>query len=128
VYYGILLFALAGPGALLEVSVAESRRSVSVYAVRVAEDQLRIVVLNKQRLGALQVSIDCRRLLRAAHLIVMTGPGLDATHGITLQGGAIGRDGVFAPGSAPPLPTSGTWTTCYVNALSCALIEVSLAA
>ncbi len=53
-----------------------------------------------------------------------TAPDLSATSGVTIQGAAVNPDGTFSPNPAYTLPLSGSQLTCYVAALSAALIQI----
>lgn len=57
-YYGVKLFTLAGMGTLLETAVAAGGLNVTAYAVRGANGNLSIVIVNKEP-QALSVSLEC---------------------------------------------------------------------
>jgi hypothetical protein len=56
---------------------------------------------------------------------LMTGPSLAATAGATIQGATMNKDGSFAPASAGTLTPAGSQTTCFIPALSAALISIT---
>jgi hypothetical protein len=56
---------------------------------------------------------------------IMTGPNLAAISGVTIQGATINKDGSFAPASPGTLTPSAKQTTCFVPALSAALITIN---
>ncbi|HEV7432903.1 MAG TPA: hypothetical protein VGN77_07660, partial [Steroidobacteraceae bacterium] len=124
-YYGALLFTLAGQGNLLRTSVSASGLNVTAYSVLSAAGGLNIVLINKDETQSLSVSIDCGRPVHAADLMVMTGPSLLATTGVAIQGASIAPDGGFSPGPAYTLETSGSTVSCYLGALSAAVIKVT---
>jgi hypothetical protein len=124
-YYGVLLFTLAGEGRLLRTSVSASGLNVTAYAVLPALGGLHIVLINKEETQSLAVGIDCGRPVLAAELLVMTGPSLLATTGVAIQGASIAPDGRFTPGAAYTLAASGSTVSCYLGALSAAVIKVS---
>jgi hypothetical protein len=124
-YYGILLFNLAGEGALLAANVSSSTPDVTVYAVSCTDGSLSILIVNKDLTQNLQSSIDCGRAVNSARLMLMTGPSLSATTGVTIQGASVAQDGKFAPSAPFTLPMAGSVVSCYVPALSAALIRVT---
>jgi hypothetical protein len=124
-YYGIKLFTLAGTGTLLDTTVSASGLNVTAYAVKSASGGLNLIVVNKDSSQNLSLTIDCGQAASSATLLEMTGPALDATTGVMIQGAAIGQDGSFTPGAPYTLTTNGSTVTCYVSALSAVLIAVN---
>jgi hypothetical protein len=55
----------------------------------------------------------------------MTGSGLAATSGVTIQGTTVNNDGSFSPATPDDLPLTGTQTTCSIPALSAGLINIT---
>ncbi len=124
-YYGVFLFTLAGQGKLLRTSVSASGLNTTAYSVLSAQGELNIVLVNKDETQSLAVSIDCGRPVHAADMIVMTGPSLLATAGVKIQGASIAPDGRFSPAAAYTLAATGNTVSCYLGALSAAVIKVS---
>jgi hypothetical protein len=124
-YYGMKLFTLAGAGTLLGTTVSASSLNVTAYAVKSAAGGLNLIIVNKDSSQNLNLTVACGQAVTAATLLEMTGPALNATTGVMIQGAAIGQDGSFTPQSAYTLTASGTNVTCYVPALSAVLIAVS---
>ncbi len=124
-YYGTLLFTLAGCGTLLDTSISSSGLNVTAYTVERTDGGLNLVVVNKDAIQNLALTFDCGRALNAAELLLMTGPSLEATAGVKIQGAAVGPDGGFEPGSPYTLKTFGTTVTCNLPAISAALILVT---
>jgi hypothetical protein len=125
-YYGVLLFTLAGQGRLLLTAVSASGLNVTAYAVLSAQGGLNIVLINKEETQSLEVSIDCGRPVYAADLTAMTGPSLLATTGVAIQGASIAPDGGFSPGTAYTLAAFGNTVSCYIGALSAAVVRITL--
>lgn len=125
-YYGTLLFTMAGAGSLLgtSVSAAVAGLNISAYAVKSTSDGLNIIVVNKDETQNLSLTIDCGQTVNSAELLLMTGSSLDATSGVKIQGATVGQDGTFVPQPAYTLQTSGSQVTCYLGALSAALVQV----
>ena len=125
-YYGTLLFTLAGTGTLLGTTLAAGGLNVTAYALQPRAGLLSIVVVNKDAEQTLDLSIDCGSPVSGATLIALTGPALDASSGVAIQGAAVAVDGGFAPAAPYGLASSGNTLNCYVGALSAALIQVGI--
>jgi hypothetical protein len=131
-FYGIVLFTLAGQGTLCATQVSAASLNVTAYAVKSSSGGLNIVVVNKDLTQNLQLTLTLPQNASSATLLAMTqlstgaaSPDLLATSGVTIQGASIDLDGSFSPGSGYTLQPSGSQLTCYVPALSVALIQVS---
>jgi hypothetical protein len=125
-YYGVLLFTMAGQGSLISTTVAAAGLNITAYTVKSADGALNIVVVNKEFSKNLRLDIECGQIVNSAHLLVMNGPALDATSGVTIQGAAVAADGAFAPGPAyTAARISGSTVTCYLGALSAILLNVT---
>jgi hypothetical protein len=124
-YYGLLLFGLAGPGTLLETQLSAGTVDATAYAVRTASGGLNLVVVNKDTVQNLILTIDTNQNIQLATLQTMTGASLAATSGVTIQGATVNPDGRFFPVSAGTLTPAGTQTTCFIPALTAALISIT---
>jgi hypothetical protein len=124
-YYGLLLFSLAGPGTLLETQLAAGTVDATAYAVRTASGGLNLILVNKDTEQNLILSIATNQNIQSATLQTMTGASLAATSGVTIQGAAVNTDGSFFPASAGTLTPAGTQTTCFIPALTAALISIT---
>lgn len=124
-YYGLLLFALAGTGTLLETQLSAGSVDVTAYAVRTPSGGLNIIVVNKDTLHNLSLTIQANQPVKAASMQTMTGPSLAAVSGVTIQGATMNQDGSFAPASPGTLTAAGSRTTCFLPALSAALISIT---
>ena len=124
-YYGMKLFTLAGTGSLLDTTVSAAGLNVTAYTVKTASGGLNLIIVNKDSTQNLQLTVDCGQTIHTATLLEMTGPALNATSGVMIQGATVGQDGSFTPQTAYSLTASGTSVMCYVGALSAVLIAVS---
>ena len=98
-YYGLLLFTLAGPGTLLETQLAAGTVDATAYAVRTASGGLNLIVVNKDTLQNLTLTIATNQNIQSATVQTMTGASLAATSGVTIQGATVNPDGTFFPAS-----------------------------
>ena len=124
-YYGLLFFTLGGTGTLLKTQLLAGTVNATAYAVRNANGGVNLMVVNKDMLQNLTLTIETNRSIWRATQQTMTGPSLAATSGVTIQGAVVNQDGSFNPASPDTLIPSGTQTTCYIPALSAALISIN---
>jgi hypothetical protein len=124
-YYGLLFFALAGAGTLLETTLSVGSGNATAYAVQSASGSLNVMVVNKNAQQSLLLEIETNQNIDAATMQTMQAPSLAATAGVTIQGAMVNNDGTFAPAAAKTLAVSGTQTICSVPALSAALISIT---
>jgi hypothetical protein len=125
-YYGLLMFTMLGQGEMLTTSVSAGGLNVTAYSLQPSGGGVKIILVNKDLTQNVQASIACGQSVKQATLLEMTGPGLSATSGVTIQGASVNVDGSFTPG-APYAATqiNGDVVTCYVPALSAVLLQVS---
>jgi len=124
-YYGLLLFSLAGSGTLLSTQLSAGGIEATAYAVRTATGGLNLIVVNKDTVQNLTLTIQTNQSIQTATLQTMTGPSLAALSGVTIQGATVNIDGSFAPVSAETLTPVGTQTACTIPALSAGLISIT---
>ena len=124
-YYGLLLFALAGTGTLLETQLSAGGADATAYAVSAPGGSLNIILVNKDPLKNLTLTIQASQPITTASIQTMTGPSIAATSGVTIQGATINQDGTFAPKSPGTLTIEAGRTVCFLPALSAALISLS---
>jgi hypothetical protein len=125
VYYGMLLFTLAGPGTLLETQLVAGTVDATTYAVRTASGGLNVVLVNKDTLQSLTLTIATNQNIQSATLQTMTGASLAATSGVTIQGATVNIAGGFTPAGADTLTPEGTRVTCFIPALTAVLISIT---
>jgi hypothetical protein len=124
-YYGLLLFSLAGTGALLQTQLSAGNIDATAYAVQSASGGLNVIVVNKDMLQNLTLTIQTTQNIQAATLQIMTAPSLGSLSGVTIQGATVNSDGSFTPENASALTPAGTQTTCTIPALSAGLISIT---
>jgi hypothetical protein len=124
-YYGMLLFTMAGPGSLLQTQLSAGGVEATAYAIRGANGGLNLIVVNKDALQSITLTIETNQSIRTATQQTMTGPSLAAIAGVTIQGATVNSDGSFAPAIAETLTPTGTQTTCDIPALSAVLISIT---
>ena len=124
-FYGVTLFTLAGSGVLRQATISAGGLNATAYAIQAINGAWSIVINNNDQTQTLNVTIELPQTAPSAQLLALTGPSLDATTGIAIQGAAIQPNGAFSPAPATVLPTSGSSVTCSVNPLSAVLVKVA---
>jgi hypothetical protein len=130
-YYGILFFTLAGPGTLYATQLSAGSLNVTAYAVLAPTGDLNLVIVNKDQLQNLQLTVQLPQSASSASLVEMTqlsagaaSPALTAIQGVTIQGASVNLGTPFSAGAGYTLTTNGSQLNCYVPALSAVLIQI----
>ena len=124
-YYGLLLFSMAGSGDLLETRLLAGTVDATAYAVKAASGGLNLVIVNKDTAQSLYLKIEANQKIQTATMEIMTGTGLAATSGITIQNATVSKDGTFNPGAPIPLVPIADFTTCFIPPLTAALVRIT---
>src|SRR5262249_14408111 len=95
-YYGMLMFAQAAHGALVPVKVESAPPDLSVFAMRGADETLRVCLINKDIRGSVRAGLVPGRRFAGASVLRLAGPAIDATVGITLGGALVDDAGRWA--------------------------------
>jgi hypothetical protein len=125
VYYGLLLFTLAGTGKLRPVSFSAGGWNITAYAVESSSGALSVVVINKDASKTITASIQVARLLHSARIFRLTMPSLIATDGIMIQSAVVEKDGSFSPQPSSALEIAGDTVSLSLRAASAALIQIT---
>lgn len=122
IFYGMLLFALAGSGNVLTTSV-DASVALSAYAVAAADGSTRIVLANADSAATAHATVDLGKNGSVASVTRLTGASLTATTGIALAGATITASGAWTPGPLPSLQVTGSTLVIDVPPASAALIN-----
>ena len=130
-YYGILFFTLAGPGTLYATQLSAGSLNVTAYAVKAPTGNLNLVIVNKDQIQNLQLTVQLPQSAKSASLVEMTqlsegaaSPDLTAIDGVTIQGASVVLGSTFSAGAGYTLISNGSQLNCYVPALSAVLIQI----
>jgi hypothetical protein len=131
-YYGMLLFTLAGQGALYQTQVSAGGLNVTAYAVKKQAGGMSVVVVNKDTTQSLQLTMSLPQEANTATLVALTqlpapnaADSVTATPSISIQDGTVDTSGNFNPSAAYNLVASGPQLTCYVPAFSAILVQIA---
>jgi len=131
-FYALVLFGMAGQGSLYTTAFSGlGSLNITAYAVKTSTG-LNLVIVNKDPVQNLQLTIDLPQTVHTATLLALTqltsgasGPSVTATSGVTIQGGTIGLNGSFTPAAAYGLSYNGAQVSCYVPFYSAVLIQIT---
>jgi hypothetical protein len=101
IYYGMLMFALAGAGQLVENALSNPQPDDAVAAYSLKTDSgLKSIVFNKNPGSRVRLTIDPGQRAHRATLLQLSAPDLDSTSGVTLGGEAVNAHGHWSASGA----------------------------
>jgi glycosyl hydrolase family 79 len=126
-FYGMLLFSLAGTGNALATTVSAGSLNVTAYAIARTDGVTSVVLDNKDTTNGAKLSVDVETPITSASVIYLQGPtpvSLTALSGITLAGAGIAANGTWKRNPPYALVSSGNTFTVTVPPASAALVRV----
>ena len=122
-YYGMLLFAQAGPGRLVsaKLSGTEAAPLLTAYALRGEDGRLRVALFNKNADKDVAVKI-IGSAGPAATLLRLEAPRLDDTTDVTFGGSVVGPDGRWLPMVKERVPSTNGLYMVHLKRASGALV------
>lgn len=122
-YYGMLLFQMAGAGKMVAIQPAEpSRVNISAHGVAGPDGRLRVLFINKSLTTPAQADVTAPPRYVKGELIRLVAPSVTAKEGITLAGAAVQSDGTWTPKPATALAVARGQMTVLLPAASAALV------
>lgn len=125
IFYGMLLFAEAGSGRLVESKLDGIERAplLTAYGVRASDGGLRVAIFNKNTDQRVRLEIDASQQLQAAKLLRLYAPRVDDATDVTFGGEPVGASGTWTEAFEEKLPVENGKTTVEMPAASAALIR-----
>jgi hypothetical protein len=124
VFYGMLLFSLAGTGPMAATKVTGTTGiNFTAYAVMPADGSVSVVLVNKDAATAVRASVDMGKAVTSATVTRLEGPALDATTCVTLGGVAVTPAGTWTPMPPEKAAVSGTTAVVVVAPASAVLVR-----
>jgi hypothetical protein len=124
IFYGILLFAMAGNGDLLSTTANAGALNFTAYSLRQTDGSINVVLNNKDAASTVQAVVDIASPITSAEVIYLRGTSLTATSGVTLAGGTVSATGDFVPTTTWALPPAGKTVSVVVPPASAAVVHV----
>lgn len=125
IYYGMLLFAAAGPGRLVTTAIdGAANGSLAAYGVKGREGALRLIVLNMSLDADVTLAIDASGA-NGASVLRLIAPRPDDTTDVSFGGSVVGNDGAWTPVVTERLPARRDLLTLRMPRASGALVRLS---
>jgi hypothetical protein len=97
-YYGMLLFAQAGAGRLVETKLEPSEQAplLTAYGLRSSSGATRVAAFNKNMDRGVRLTIDAGQRVERASSLGLLGPRVDDTTDTTFGGAPVGASGAWS--------------------------------
>jgi hypothetical protein len=125
-FYGMLLFTLAGNGNVLKTTTSAAGINLTAYAVAQPDGSTNVVLNNKDATSAVTATVDLGATVTAGAVIYLQGPmpvSLSATSGVTIASAGISPAGTWTPSAPYALTASGHTVSVVVPPASAALVH-----
>ncbi len=124
IYYGMLLFAEAGSGQLLESTLDHPEQAplLTAYGLRSPAGAIKVAVFNKNLDRGVRLTMDAGQGLQRANALSLHAPRVDDTTDTTLGGSPVGAAGAWTPVRKQALTFENGAAILQLSAASAALI------
>jgi len=124
IFYGMLLFAQAGPGQLIETKLKghEQAPLLTAYAIRDEHGEIKAAVFNKNMDRGIRLTL-AGPLPPLAKLLWLRAPRIDDTTDVTFGGAPVGADGAWSAAREETLAAKNGNLTIDLPPASAALIS-----
>jgi len=132
IYHGMLLFAEAGPGHLIDATIENQRDAPLVTAYGVVNDgggageSIKAVIFNKHADRAAHVSVEIGEKAEQARALRLAAARLDDTQDVTLGANPVGASGAWEAAHEETLSLQNGTAAIEVPAGSAALVSFNL--
>lgn len=125
IYYGMLLFAQAGAGRLVETTVDQREQAplLTVYGLQGNSGAIRIAAFNKHSDRSLRLAIDAGQRAGRATALRLHAPRVDDTTDATFGGAPVGASGAWSAATEATLSMDNGVAVIELPAASAALIS-----
>jgi hypothetical protein len=126
IFYGMLMFSLAGTGQALATTATAGALSFTAYAIQRQDGSTSVILDNKDTTMGVRATVDIGAAVKSATALYLQGPSptsLMATSGITLGGAEISPTGAWTAKPPYALESSGNTVTVLVPPASAALVR-----
>ena len=124
IYYGMLLFAQAGAGQLLESKIDHGNAAplLTAYGLRGNSGNVRAIAFNKNLDRRVRLTIDPGEKTQRATALRLHAPRVDDTTDVTLGGAPVGTAGAWSPSRQQALAIENGLAVMEIPPASAALI------
>lgn len=124
IYYGMLLFAQAGPGQLIEIELdqPEAAPLLTAYALRGNDDAIKLAAFNKNLDRSVRLTTAISHRAQHASVLRLLAPRPNDTTDTTFGGAPIGAAGAWSASRRKSLPVENGSAVIDLPAATAALI------
>ncbi len=124
IFYGMLLFAEAGPGQLVETKLDQLDQAplLTAYALRANTGSIKVAAVNKNLDRAVRLTVDSGQPAPHAKALRLRAPRVDDTTDTTFGGAPVGASGAWSPARQETLPVENGAAVIDLPPASAALI------
>ncbi len=125
IYYGMLLFAEAGAGQLVESKLDQTEQAplLTAYGLRGSSGNLKVAVFNKNTDRGVRLAIDAGQRTSRARSLRLIAPRVDDTTDTTFGGAPVGASGAWQATGEEPLAFENASAIIELPAASAALLH-----
>ncbi|HUO35608.1 MAG TPA: hypothetical protein VMU43_11515 [Candidatus Acidoferrum sp.] len=126
IYYGLLLFAQAGSGQLVDAKLGgvEQAPLLTAYALKKDAKTIQVVVFNKNLDRAVEIALDAGTRVENASALRLIAPRADDTTDVTLGAAPVGASGAWSEAHTDVLRLDAGKAQMALPAASAALITL----
>ncbi|MGB6669249.1 MAG: hypothetical protein WBE73_12950 [Candidatus Acidiferrum sp.] len=124
IFYGMLLFAQAGAGQLVESKLEQLDQAplFTAYGLRSSSGAIKVAAFNKNLDRAVRLTVDAGQRTQRASSLRLVAPRVDDTTDTTFGGAPVGAAGAWSPTRKETLSVENATTVIELPAASAALI------
>ena len=110
IYYGMLLFAEAGPGQLIaaELDGLEHAPFLTAYGLRAGNGSIQAAIFNKNSDRPVRLTVSAGAAFQRAKLLWLRAPRVEGTTDVTFGGAPVGAGGAWSAREETLAPQNGT--------------------
>ena len=126
IYYGMLLFAQAGPGQLIESDLdgLDQAPLLTAYGIRSDSGEIKVALFNKNSDSAIRLTIDAGQRTQHASVLRLHAPRIDDTTDTTFGGAVVGANGGWTAAKTEPASMQNGFAMVELPAASGALVTL----
>lgn len=127
IYYGLLLFAEAGGGRLVESKIAGAEQAplLTAYGLRTGPRTTKVAVFNKNLGRAVQLSVDAGQRIASASALRLSAPRASDTTDVTFGGAPVGSSGAWQAAHEEKLAIQNGKASIIIPAATAASITLA---
>jgi len=127
IYYGMLLFAEAGAGQLIETQIESLNQApmLTAYGLRSDSGRTKAAIFNKNLDSRVHLTLDSGVSAQRATILRLHAPRVEDTTDVTFGGAPVGAAGAWSAAHEEALPVQNGNITLELPAASAALVTFS---